>query len=261
MKKTLPGFLLVLMLGVSACAPQATAQPTTPPTAAPEAATLPPPTAEVMEPTAETMLPTDTAALETPDPALPTVPASSPRWQTYNNASFGLSFLYPPGWFGPEVYMADNTLRLEIGSDVVYPYGTSLEERTYFLSNSYYIVIQYTRQNTNTLGEETFQQLGALQDGEAAVDMRGKIIRVREFDLGRFHGYEYISTLSETAQTEPVYSRNVMLIDDQSNLLTVMGTPNNVQINPGADWRAAYQAVDEAHRDFFEAIVSSIKIE
>ena len=71
----------------------------------------------------------------------------------------------------------------------------------------------------------------------------------------------YISTLSETAQTDPVYIRQVILIDGQSNLLTIMGTPNNVEISSGASWRDVYQAIDEANLAAFHKIVESITVE
>jgi len=243
MRKTLA---LLVLLVVTACAPQATAAPTAAPTAVPAATSTSAP-----------------AATDVPLDAPTEAPTSAPAdgWQTYTNPDFGFSFRYPPGWFGPEVYVAEGTLRAEIGSDVVYPYGTGLDERQYFLTDSYYIVFQYTKNNTNTFWQETYQALEAMQDGETRSDARSMIIRVRALELGRFRGFEYISTLSETAQTEPVYSRSAILVDDQSNLLTVMGSPNNVQPRADNDWRAAYRAVDEAYRKMFAQIIESIEIE
>lgn len=237
---------LLVVLIVTACAPQATAAPTASPAATSPSA--PAATAAATE-----------APVDVPTEAPTSAPADA--WQTYSNPNFGFSFRYPAGWFGPEVYISDNTLRAEIGSDVVYPYGTGLEERQYFLTDSYYIVLQYTKNSTNDFWKETYQKLETMQDGESRSDARSMLIRERALTLGRFHGFEYISTLSESAQTEPVYTRSVILIDDQSNLLTAMGSPNNVTPRAGNDWRAAYQAVDEANREVFARVIESIKIE
>ncbi len=242
MRKTL-AFLVLLV--VTACAPQATAAPTAAPAATSTFAA---------EPTAA---PTN-APVDAPTEAPTSAPADG--WQTYTNPDFGFSFRYPAGWFGPEVYIVESTLRAEIGSDVVYPYGTGPEERQYSLTDSYYIVFQYTKNNNNTFWQDTYQALETMQDGETRSDARSMLIRVRALELGRFRGFEYISTLSEMAQTEPVYSRSAILIDDQSNLLTVMGSPNAMQVTDG-NWRAAYRAVDEANREIFARIIESIEIE
>ncbi len=254
MKKLLVVFFLALAAALAACTPQATAQPT---------ATAALPAASDVAPAATTA-PAETAAAAATPTAAPTAAGDgtfTETWLTFDNAAYGLSFQYPANWFGPEMYAVDTTLRVEVGSDVVYPYGTGLDERMYNLNDSYYVTIQYTKNNLNTFWEETFQTLTGMQDGATAAGAREMLIRVRPVTLGRFHGFEYISTLSESAQTEPVYSRNVMLIDDQSNLLTVMGNPNNVQVDPSVGWRAAYQAVDEANREIFQKIVDSISIQ
>jgi hypothetical protein len=94
----------------------------------------------------------------------------------------------------------------------------------------------------------------------ASRDARSLTIRVRQLELGPFKGFEYIATLSETAQTEPFYTREVLLVDEQTNdLLTITGSPNNVAV--GADWREAYRLVDEANLSLFNQIVESITVE
>jgi hypothetical protein len=51
-------------------------------------------------------------------------------------------------------------------------------------------------------------------------------------------------------------------MDAQTNdVLTIMGSPNNVDLSSSLDWRQAYQAVDEANRTIFEQIVDSITID
>jgi hypothetical protein len=118
------------------------------------------------------------------------------------------------------------------------------------------------RDNPDHFWSDFYQSLAMIQDGESLLGNRSVIIRVRQVELGGFKGFEYISTLSETAQTEYSYSREIILYAEQSNdLLTIMGSPNNVEIGEGIHWRAAYQAVDEANLSLFYQIVESITIE
>src|SRR5512133_1414392 len=115
MKIALTLFLLIMIVPLSACAQQASVQPTS-------------------LPAVKTALPleskvTKTAASLPPTVSINPTPVStsgnqSTAWKQYANSTFGLSFHYPAGWFGPDVYAVEQTLRLAIGSDVVYPYGT-----------------------------------------------------------------------------------------------------------------------------------------
>jgi hypothetical protein len=100
-----------------------------------------------------------------------------------------------------------------------------------------------------------------LKDGETLSDARSLIIRVQQLNIGKFEGIEYISTLSETAQTDHVYSRWVILLDQQSNdLLTIMGQPNNVEVSNGVNWRDVYKMMDEANLILFHKIIESISL-
>ena len=100
-----------------------------------------------------------------------------------------------------------------------------------------------------------------MKDGESLSDTRNLTIRVRQLDIGRFKGFEYISTLSETAQTDHVYAREVILFDEQTNdLLTIMGQPNNVEVSNGTNWRVVYQSIDDANLSSFHKIVETITI-
>jgi hypothetical protein len=174
---------------------------------------------------------------------------------------FGFGFKYPSDWFGPEEYISGETLRVEVGSDTVYPYGEPPEEPSDVM-NSYNIVLQYTKANQNPFWKEPYQTLQNLKDGESVSDTRSLITRVRAIDLGRLKGFEYIFTLPETAQTEHVYGREVMLFDEQTDdLLTIMGQPNNVEVSNGAQWRDVYRSIDEANLTIFHEIVESMTID
>ena len=255
MKKLATFVLLVLVLSITACTPAATTAPTVPPATEQPAAP-----AATQPPAAATPTQAEQAAEPTAVDA-PTEAEPSTGLKEYSNRAYGLSFQYPSTWFGPDEYAVDTTLRVAIGSDVVYPYGTSLEEQIYTVKNSYAMVIQYTKSNQNTFFQETYQKLDGLQEGQSLSDARSMITLVRRLNIGRFEGFEYISTLSETAQTEAVYSREVILVDDQSNLLTIMGSPNNVEIPGGQQWRDIYRAVDQANVEIFHQIVDSMVIE
>ena len=52
-----------------------------------------------------------------------------------------------------------------------------------------------------------------------------------------------------------------ILVDPQSNVLKIMGTPNNVEIADEFSWREAWSAVYEANLDTFHQILESIVIE
>lgn len=187
-------------------------------------------------------------------------PTGTPETNHYQNDRFGISFSYPAGWFGPEEYLADQELRVEIGSDVVYPYGTDRTEQIYTVADSYYVVIQYSPASDFPYWREMYDLLANMKDGESRSDMRSLIIRVAEVSVGDFKGYEHISTLSETAQTERVYSRQVILFDDQGNLLVLTGSPNNVQVEDVNRWREVYQLLDEENLPYFYQVLNSIQI-
>ncbi len=233
MKKTITLFLFLIVFAISACVPQVTA------TSIP----LPVVTEVAQTPVVES---TQSAILK-----------------SYVNSAFGFSFQFPSSWFGPEEYISEQDLRVEIGSDKVYPYGTDPAERIYELKNSYNIVIQYSKDDQNQyLTDPAYQALLNIKDGESFSDARSLIIRVRQLEIGRFKGFEYITTLSETAQTERFYSRSVMLFDEQSNnTLTIMGQPINVEVGDGTQWRDVYQMIDEANSAVFHEIMDSIMVE
>ncbi len=197
----------------------------------------------------------------------PTDPTSD--WVIHADSVSGVSFQLPSTWFGPDVYLTDGDVRLEIGSDVVYPYGTSREEQIYTLPDSYYILIQY-RPNTENLTLDDYKSsswispplgLFDLADGETRTTARSLEIKVRDLEVGQFKGVEYIATLSDTAQTERAYSRQIFLLDENLNILMISGSPNNVAITDPTNWKADYQQVDEANLDILYKVIDSIVIE
>ncbi len=240
MKRVIGIYLLLAVLISSGCAPAVTANSTPPPVSKPS-------------PQYETPVATNVTATEV---------SQAPETKQYSNTAFGLSFQYPASWYGPDEYVSGQTLRVAVGSDVVYPYGEPPVEPSQ-VRNSYIIVIQYSRGDQSEPWMDTLHTLSSLKDGESVSGARGKIIRIRQLELGTLTGFEYIATLSDTAQTEPVYNREVILTNNLSSafaVLTISGSPNNVEIAQGTSWQKAYQAIDEANTKSYHEIVESITI-
>lgn len=189
------------------------------------------------------------------------VATMAPQIKTYKNSQFGLTFQVPENWYGPEEYIDGQTLRVEIGSDVVYPYGTDPSEQTYTKMNSYTIVVQYMHGDNAAAWTDTYQAVEKLADGESVSGTRSKLIRVGEHSFGKFHGIEFISTLSETAATEPTYIREVIFFDDASNVLSVMGTPNRVDIPEGTPWLDVYKKIDSENVDVFHDLINTLAVQ
>ena len=163
MKMTLTVFLLMMFVTLNACAPLVTATLTPLPTNEPAAYV-------------DTQ---NTIAVS------PTEVNQSADWNSYANNTFGFGFQYPSNSFGPSEYVSDNTLRVEVGSDKVYPYGESPEQPS-AVKNSYNVVIQYTKNNQNSYWKDTYQSLLILKDGESLSGARSLLIKVRQLDIGRF---------------------------------------------------------------------------
>ena len=99
-----------------------------------------------------------------------------------------------------------------------------------------------------------------MEDGGSISTIRSLTIRVREVKLGNFQGLEYIATLSDTAQTERVYIREIMAFDEDLNWLRITGSPNLVQISDLEKWKNDYSRVDLENLDIFTALAKSIEI-
>lgn len=214
----------------------------------------------------ETIQSTVTPGYETPEVFINTTNG----WKSYTNDNFGLSVQFPMSWHGPDVYQWNDSVRIEVGSDTVYPYFSDRLNRVYNIKNSYYVVIQYSQNNKNLSFKqqiekqpwiESYLSLFNLKDGEAISDNRNMFIRVRQVTLGRFEGLEYIQTLSDTAQTEWFYARRIVLFDEQLNNLTIVGTPNNVEILDQNNFLAAYQKVDKANLEILYQILQLVSVE
>jgi hypothetical protein len=231
MKKSFNLFLLPVILLLNACASFA----------------------NIPSPTGESPIPTKTQV--SPTKAVP-----SPLQKSYTNSEFGFGFQYPSDWFGPSEYVSGQTLRVEVGSDKVYPYG-EIPDQPSDVKSSYDVVIQYTKNNQNSYWKDDYQSLTDLKDGGSLSGERNLLIRIRSLTVGRFKGFEYITTLSETAQTDRLYIRSVTLFDEQTNdLVTIMGQPDNVEVGNGENWLDAYKKIDEANLAFFHQIVESMTV-
>lgn len=234
------------LLGIAACAP-------VPPAGAPAAAPG--------EATEVASVPPTAAPEATTDPYR--------GWSTYLHPATGLSLRYPTGWFGPEVYEFDGGVRIEVGSDTVYPYGTGLDERQPGAPNAYNIVIQYTLNPSGWALEQYRAEqpwlndslaVIELQDGESISTARSVTQRVRGLTVGRYDGVEYTTTLAEGAQTERYFTRSAFLMDEALNVITVIGQPVNVEVADPSTWREVFAALDAGQEATFRAVVDSIQV-
>jgi len=214
--------------------------------------------------------PAPTLTLKEPD-STPTPEATQNPygdWMEYSNETISFRYLYPSFWYGPDAYETEGSLRLEVGSDVVYPYATSREEQITTVPDSYYITIQYFENIQGRTWDDfissgwidSYLELLKKEDGDSNTTARSLVIRVREVSLGDFQGLEYIATLSDTAQTERVYIREIMAFDEDLNWLRITGSPNLVVITDPENWKDDYSRVDLANLDIFTTLAESIEI-
>ena len=235
---------LIVALVISGCS--STPQTSPPATPVPTTQIEPAPAVSTLTPEAA------------PDPVSP--------WTEYEYEAFHFNFSYPTDWFGPDVYEADGSLRIAIGSDVVYPYGTNREDQISTIPDAYYITIQYNQNQSNLTWDDlvnsgwitTYLELQDLEPGATSSTIRSLAIKVRDINLGDFKGVEYIFTLPDTAQTERVYGREIVAFDENLNMLRIMGSPNLVTINNESNWKTDYQRVDESYQEIFRFIADSI---
>ena len=136
MNKTLLFVILLSILILSACTSQGSA---------------------TQAPVLTTELPLP-AATNSPMAVTPTSVVQPTDSKSYSNSDFGLGFQYPYNWFGPDEYISGQTLRVEVGSDTVYPYGNPPETPSE-VKNSYDMVIQYMKDNQNPFWKDTYPEI------------------------------------------------------------------------------------------------------
>jgi hypothetical protein len=213
--------------------------------------------------------PTTEAMTEEPVPTPERTENPFGDWLEYQNEDYGFRFLYPTDWFGPEVHDSDGFLRIEVGSDQVYPYGTSREEQISSIPDSYNVLIQYVENRegknwndfVNSGWIDTYLALLEKEDGHFILTSRLVATRIGEVSLGDFSGLMFLATVPDNAQTERAYVREVVLFDSELNWLRISATPNNVQIADPEKWKNDYARVDTANLEVFLTLLESIEIE
>ncbi len=222
-----------------------------------------------LESESPTSAPTQDTQVEEPDPSPEPTVNPYGDWMEYVNEDYGLRFLYPASWFGPEVYESEGSLRIEVASDQVYPYGTSREDQITTIPDSYYVLIQYNENRDGRTWDDfissgwidTYLGLQEKGDGQFVLTPRSVSTRIGEVNLGDFSGLMYLVTLPDNAQTERVYMREVVLFDSELNWLRISASPNMVQIADPEKWKNDYARVDTAHLELFLTLLNSIEIE
>jgi hypothetical protein len=225
-----------------------------------------PPAVETESPVSPT-----TTEPSTEEPAATPEPTENPYgdWLEYKNPDYGFRFLYPDDWFGPDISDTDGFLRVEVGSDQVYPYGTSREDQITTDPDSYYVLIQYVENREGRTWDDylssgwidTYLALQEKGDGQFILTPRLVATRIGEVSLGDFSGLMYLATIPDNAQTERAYTREVVLFDSELNWLRITAFPNNVQIADLEKWKNDYARVDTANLEIFLTLLNSIEIE
>lgn len=182
---------------------------------------------------------------------------------SYNNEDFGLSFNYPSSWFGPEEYENAETLRVEVGSDTVYPYGTSPEDRVRTIPASYFVILQLDDNNhPNEFAMQQLEDLKKMKVEEESSDQRNKLIKIRDINENGLTGVEYISTVSESAQSEFYYTRSAVLQNSEGKILIINANVENVTIPENAtrkDWMEIFSEADKNNIQYFRMILDTVK--
>lgn len=181
---------------------------------------------------------------------------------TYKDDKFNVTYNYPKDWFGPDIYNYENGFRFEIGNAKVYPYGTDRSERQYPTGNNYFIVAQFDKRPTENEGYALTQYntLKDLKEGDSIKNMRNLTTKVRNININinGLTGVEYISTLSETAQTEMFYIREAILVNSNQDTITIRGSADGVIIEDVANWKSYYEDIDEDNLKVFTDFVNSV---
>ena len=213
--------------------------------------------------------PTMDVVPEEPEPTAEPTDDPFGDWMEYRNEDYGFRFLYPADWFGPEVQDSDGFLRIEVGSDEVFLYGTSREDQTTSIPDSYYVLIQYVENREGRTWDDfvssgwidAYLGLQEKEDGHFILTPRLVATRIGEVSLGDFSGLTYLATVPDNAQTERAYMREVVLFDSELNWLRLSAIPTMVQIADPEKWKNDYARVDTAYLEQFLTLLDSIVIE
>jgi hypothetical protein len=193
------------------------------------------------------------------------------NWKVFTNEEFGIKVYYPKDWNGPAISVEEDVIRLEIGTDNVYPYGTGLEYREITKKNSYNIDIIYYKNISRIKNAEGFKwfyhifdydvykKLIDLPNGETILFMKSILSKVRNYSICDYKGLEYIATSPYYMQTEYSYARQLTLINDEYSFLEIIGQPQKVDIVLDQNWRDSYRGVDEAYLDIYWKIINRIE--
>jgi hypothetical protein len=179
---------------------------------------------------------------------------------TYHDDMFNVTYSYPKDWFGPEIYNYENGFRFEIGTAKVYPYGTDRAERQYTTGNNYFIVAQFDKKPIDGDGYALTQYntLKDLKEGESIETMRNLTTKVRNININGLVGVEYISTLSDTAQTEMFYIREAILVNSNQDTINIRGSADGVIIKDVNNWKSYYEDIDKNNLKVFTDFVNSV---
>jgi len=142
--------------------------------------------------------------------------------KTFKSDKFNVSLNYPSNWSEAEVQEHKDGFNLAIG--------------TYSKVNSYNITFQYTK--------------------------------IRDISLQNYKGVEFISSVPESASLGSLTDwkfnstvRKVLFVNDNYDIISIVGSPNNLDLTGGLDKKTVSKEIDEDYINEFHKFIESIKIE
>lgn len=211
--------------------------------------------------------PAPLATSQTPQPTITAQSTSAAdetaNWKIYRNNKFNIRLRYPLNWSEPETQEHEDGFNLVTGTNSN--------------KNSYYITFQYSKR-PNAIPIERYKsiqeavqrelKLSEQSEGESIVSAIYTLTKVKDIQIQNFSGVEFISSIPETAHTN-VGSvtdwkfnnvvRKALLVNDNHDIMSIVGSPNNLDLTDGIDKKIASQRIDEDYLNEFHGFVNSVK--
>ncbi|MDO8515575.1 MAG: hypothetical protein Q7S14_03680 [bacterium] len=183
-------------------------------------------------------------------------------WKTYKNNKFNIGLNYPVGWSKPDVEEHNNGFSLIVGTGA--------------MTNSYHITFQYAKRPDEIpidkyisvqWGVQREIKLLELSDGESTTSEIYTLTKVRDVQLQNYKGVEFISSIPDTAGAGSITDwkfnntvRKVLLINDNYDLISIVGSPKDLDLTGGLDKKTVSQKVDGSYLNEFKKLVNSVEI-
>ncbi|OGE44161.1 hypothetical protein A3B45_01085 [Candidatus Daviesbacteria bacterium RIFCSPLOWO2_01_FULL_39_12] len=183
--------------------------------------------------------------------------------KTFKSDKFNVSLNYPSNWSEAEVQEHKDGFNLAIG--------------TYSKVNSYNITFQYTKrpneiplERYKNIQEAVQRELGlrGRTEGDTITSAIYTLTKIRDISLQNYKGVEFISSVPESASLGSLTDwkfnstvRKVLFVNDNYDIISIVGSPNNLDLTGGLDKKTVSKEIDEDYINEFHKFIESIKIE